>query len=247
MVEWVSKKRKKWSNDFSEWNVVLVTHPHYNPFGRVRYDRIGLVGADVCVQCDHQIEVALIRIGFALLSHVVRCSFAEVKSTHCCLWDLVRIQLHSGNGTKNGQWSSELGLIDNLQNRMECLFAAITLRLFHFDQLSRWLGFDTVEVKIKAVDLFDAFRSLDKHWLTDRLDVDCHLKVVLLLAYESFISVAKVKAFVGVDPIVGRRSGEGDRRWSVRDSINGSYNSLRVASHNMENGFCWNSWNRIHW
>ena len=94
-------------------------------------------------------------------------------------------------------------------------------------------------MKIKAVDLFDAFRSLDKHWLTDRLDVDCHLKVVLLLAYESFISVAKVKAFVGVDPIVGRWSGgEGDRMWSVRDLINGPYNSLRVASHNMENGFC---------
>ena len=90
---------------------------------------------------------------------------------------------------------------------MKCFFASVALRLFHFNGLRRGLHFDAIEVQVKGVDLFDTVRSFHKYWFADRLDVDRHLKVVFLLTDERVVSITKIKTFVGVDPIIGRRSG----------------------------------------
>ena len=75
--------------DYKIW--FSITYPHYNPFGCVSYNRIGHIGTDVCMKCDHQIEVSLIRIWFSLFPHIIRRGFTEVESTHSCLRDLIRV------------------------------------------------------------------------------------------------------------------------------------------------------------
>lgn len=57
-------------------------YPDNYPFGRVRDDRVVVVVDAVRVQPDHQIEVPLVRVRFALLPHVVARRLAKVQPAH---------------------------------------------------------------------------------------------------------------------------------------------------------------------
>jgi len=76
-----------------------VSYPDYDPLGRLSHDGVVRVSCAVSVQPDHQVEVALVRIGFALLAHVVGRCFAEVQPTNRHLGQLLRVQVHPGTHT----------------------------------------------------------------------------------------------------------------------------------------------------
>lgn len=96
---------------------------------------------------------------------------------------------------------------------MKRLLGPVRLGLLNLDGLRGRFHLDPIEVQVKVFDqLQGTFRGA--HILripAQRLNVNCHLEVILLLAHKRIVRVAKVESFVGIHAVVGRRPGIGSR------------------------------------
>lgn len=72
-------------------------YPHDNPIAGVRGEQVVLRA--VRAQGDHQLEVALVGVGAALLAHVVVRCLREVEAAHRHL-GTVAAKLHAGTLTR---------------------------------------------------------------------------------------------------------------------------------------------------
>lgn len=93
---------------------------------------------------------------------------------------------------------------------MEGFLTTIRLRLFHFDCLRRRLHLDPIEMYEKVVNLFQALGTFDINRIDQRLNMNCHLEMVLFLAHKSIVRVAKIETFVRVHPVAKLSSIKGN-------------------------------------
>jgi len=91
-----------------------VRGPHDDALGGVRHDGVVQAVGAVSVQRHHQVEVPLVRIGLALLAHVVGRGLAEVQAAHGRLQGLVPLQLQPVAPTRRGADTASSNILSNI-------------------------------------------------------------------------------------------------------------------------------------